>query len=439
MDNPEIFQHLADCYRQQGHHQQAIAYYHRSLQDQSNLNTDSASLHRQWGDWLMSIQEWDRAIEAYERSLRIDPDNFSAFYQQAACFSRLGDRAAMVQLYLKSIPLNPDFPWYYYPLFWQSVKHENKIDAAISQFKITLNQCPQSLDVYINLGDALSLNNQTQAAISYYQKGVKLMYSQSAKIPLEPTSDKSQTLQVETSPTTASLSFLILGVQKAGTSSLYAYLSQHPQILPPLRKELEFWSWKFYQGLDWYFSQFPHLGANEYYRTGEACPNYFDFPNSPERLARYCPTTKFIILLRNPVDRAISHYHHWRKIHQEPLPLEEALEMNLKNLSPNAPYAGVPKNYLERGLYADHLRRWFSHFPREQFLILKSEHFYDNPDGTLKHVYDFLELPHQSLLHYPKYNTGAYPPCDTKIRDILREFYKPHNQDLNELLGEVFF
>lgn len=444
MDTHEILRHLADCYRQQGDNQRAIAYYHRSLEHNSNLGLGSASQHRQWGDWLMRVQQWQRAIDAYERSLTLEPDNFQTLYQQAACFSQLGDRAAMVRLYLKSIPLNPDFPWYYYPLFWQSLKHKNKVPEAIAQFQKTLTQFPKSLNVYINLGDALSLNNQTEAAIRYYQQGVKLMYPQLGKIAPEPTLDKPNSHQLQTSEPTANINFMILGVQKAGTSSLYAYLSQHPQILPPLRKELEFWSWKFYQGLDWYLSQFP-IGRYscgkpiQDYQTGEACPNYFDFPETPERLARHCPTTKFIILLRNPVDRAISHYHHWRKIHQESLSLEDAFEMNLKNLSPNSPYSGVPKNYLERGLYANHLRRWFSYFPRERFLILKSERFYENPEATLRQVYEFLELPHQPLSHYPKYNTGAYPPSDAKIRDVLNEFYEPHNQDLNNLLGGVFF
>ena len=342
----------------------------------------------------------------------------------------------MVERYLRSISLHPDFPWYYYPLFWQSLKQENRVQEAIHKFKVTLSQFPNSLNVYINLGDALSLQNQTQAAINSYQNGVRLMYSQTDTSTLSPIATMGQ------SPESASkrtINFIILGVQKAGTSSLYAYLTQHPKILPPLRKELEFWSWKFYQGLDWYFAQFPQLESGGDYQTGEACPNYFDFPETPERLARYCPTTKFIILLRNPVDRAISHYHHWRKIHQESLPLEDALTINLKNLSPNSPYAGVPKNYLERGLYADHLKRWFSHIPRERFLILKSERFYEDPEATLGQVQDFLGLPRQSLAHYPKYNTGAYPPSDDKIRDMLTEFYKPYNQDLNEVLGEVFF
>ncbi len=434
---------LAKRWLRLGKLEQAQSYYRHICA----LNPQSAALHRQWGDALMSLQRWPEAISAYQRSQDIESQDFATLHQQAACFSGLGDRAAMVEIYLKSIPLNPDFTWYYYPVFWQSLKEENKVLAAINQFKETLKQAPNSLNVYINLGDALSLQNNKNEAISYYQQGINLMYSgnsqdssldQFANVGANPCGRPSSDVRPsDVRPSTPN--FLILGAQKAGTSSLYAYLTQHPQILPPLRKELEFWSWKFYHGLDWYLAQFPKLTVEGPYKTGEACPNYFDFPDTPERLASHCPKIKFIILLRNPVDRAISHYHHWRKIHQENDSLEVALQKNRQNLQPNSRYNGVPKNYLERGVYADHLRRWFSYFPRKQFLIVQSEAFYSNPEQTLRQVYQFLGLPHHQLRDYPQYNQGHYPPSEAKTRQFLAEFYAPYNRDLAELLGQEFW
>ncbi|MFP4220755.1 MAG: tetratricopeptide repeat protein [Phormidium sp.] len=426
--------------------EQAQSYYHHICA----LTPQSAVLHRQWGDALMSLQHWTEAISAYQRSLNLDPEDFTTLHQQAACFSGLGDRAAMVDIYLKSIPLNPDFAWYYYPLFWKSLKDENKVLAAIHQFKKTLKQAPDSLNVYINLGDALSLQNNKNEAILYYRQGINLMYSRNHK-----NSNLNPFPNVGANPCgrpygrppdgrppdgrPSTPNFIILGAQKAGTSSLYAYMTQHPQILPPLRKELEFWSWKFYHGLDWYLAQFPKLPTEGTYQTGEACPNYFDFPDTPKRLASHRPNIKFIILLRNPVNRAISHYHHWRKIHQEQDSLEVALQKNLQNLQPNSPYESVPKNYLERGLYADPLRRWFSYFPREQFLIVQSEVFYRHPEQILRQVYQFLGLPDYPLRDYPQYNQGHYPPSEEKTRQLLAEFYAPYNRDLTELLGEEFW
>lgn len=426
---------LAKRWLRLGALEQAQSCYHLA----STLDPQSAALHRQWGDLLMRLHHWPEAISAYQRSLDIYPEDFATLHQQAACFSALGDRAAMVEIYLKSIPLNPNFAWYYYPLFWQSLKQENQISAAIEQFKQALKQVPDSLNLYINIGDAFSLQNNKTEAIFYYHRGIELMYSgKNTKVCLDknPSFDSRKLAQkaAQKAP-----DFLILGAQKAGTSSLYAYLTQHPQILAPLRKELEFWSWKFYHGLDWYLAQFPKLPIEDSYQTGEACPNYFDFPDTPERLASYCPQIKLIILLRNPVDRAISHYYHWRNIHQENDSLEVALQKNLQNLQPNSRYNSVPKNYLERGLYADHLQRWFSYFPREQFLIVQSEAFYRNPEQTLRQVYQFLGLPHHQLRNYPQYNQGHYPPSEAETRQFLAEFYAPYNGDLAELLGQEFW
>ncbi len=85
-------------------------------------------------------------------------------------------------------------------------------------------------------------------------------------------------------------------------------MAQHPDIVPALRKEVEFWSWKFYRGLDWYFAHFPQIPEGSHLQTGEACPGYLDFYETAERLREALPHIKLIVLLRNPVDRAISHY-----------------------------------------------------------------------------------------------------------------------------------
>ncbi len=101
--------------------------------------------------------------------------------------------------------------------------------------------------------------------------------------------------------------FIILGAQRAGTSSLYYYLSQHPQILPAVRKELHFFDDHYRRGLGWYRSQFPTRGARGTI-TGEATPYYLSHPHAPARIQRLLPQARLIVLLRNPVERAISHY-----------------------------------------------------------------------------------------------------------------------------------
>ncbi|MFO7955055.1 sulfotransferase family protein [Thioalkalivibrio sp.] len=128
--------------------------------------------------------------------------------------------------------------------------------------------------------------------------------------------------------------FIIIGAQKSGTTSLYAYLSQHPQLFPSSTKEVHFFDGgldpsvdTFKKGMPWYRAHFPlrkNMGANQ--RTFEASPLYIFNPLAPERIANVVPNVKIIALLRNPTERAISHFFHERRRGREPLAIDEALE-----------------------------------------------------------------------------------------------------------------
>jgi hypothetical protein len=95
-------------------------------------------------------------------------------------------------------------------------------------------------------------------------------------------------------------------------------------------------------------------------------------------------------------------------------------------------------SYLARGIYADQLQVWMNLFPKEQFLILQSEAFYDDPASTMKRVFAFLELPAWEPTGYSKYNSYPYPKMDAVMKHCLREYFAPHNQRLYEYL-EVDF
>src|SRR5687768_13237463 len=95
--------------------------------------------------------------------------------------------------------------------------------------------------------------------------------------------------------------FLIIGAQRGGTTSLYRYLTEHPEIDPAVRKEIHFFSRHHEQGLDWYRAHFPR--RDESSLVGEASPNYLVHPDVPARVAAALPRVKLIALLRNPVDR----------------------------------------------------------------------------------------------------------------------------------------
>jgi hypothetical protein len=226
--------------------------------------------------------------------------------------------------------------------------------------------------------------------------------------------------------------FVIIGAQKGGTSFLYYLLTRHPLVEPAARKELHFFDQPehFDNGAEWYRRCFPRLSSRDGQRsiTGEATPYYMFDPPVAERMAEVVPQARLIALLRNPVDRAYSHYQMQVKRGTEPRSFEEAIEQH--------------SSYVSRGIYVDQLLRWFEFFSKEQMLILKSEEFFERPVETLKVVLTFLGLsdwqPEASELQQRRY-TGTYrQKMDPSTRRRLEAYFEPYNQRLYECLDVDF-
>ncbi|HEX8237489.1 MAG TPA: sulfotransferase [Abditibacteriaceae bacterium] len=265
-------------------------------------------------------------------------------------------------------------------------------------------------------------------------------------------------------------SFIIIGAMKAGTTSLYHYLVQHPCIAPARNKELRFFDHRFHShGLDWYWRRFPttwqqkRAGARFGCKiiTGEASPYYLMHPRAPERVKKVLPQVKLIVVLRNPVDRTYSHYQHnyqrgdytdpltREAVPRETLSFEEAIACEEERLHgeeekmlADEKYRSVEHqyhSYKARSIYVDQLQRWMQHFPREQFLILSSEELAARPNDVCAWVFKFLQLPAYELQNESKLNVGSYSSgLDAATRAQLGEYFKPHNARLYELLGRRF-
>lgn len=238
--------------------------------------------------------------------------------------------------------------------------------------------------------------------------------------------------------------FIILGAQKCGTTSLFEWLSAHPRVRPPVRKEVHFFDTQFRNGTAWYLRHFPPPEAGTW--TGEASPYYLPHPLAPQRIAATCPQAKLIVALRNPIDRALSHYHHIRRTNMEPLSFPEALaleplrlEGEEQKLCQDPRYHSLNHRrfgYLARGLYADQLQRWLAHFPREQLHLFLFEDLRRDPAGVLGAVEDFIGLPRWAPARFPTHNGGGgYPPMHPRLRATLAEFYAEPNRRLAALLG----
>jgi len=251
--------------------------------------------------------------------------------------------------------------------------------------------------------------------------------------------------------------FLIIGAMRCGTTSLYRYLQQHPWVVASEVKELHFFDIYFSKGVNWYRLHFPSVPYRFYVEkvqgraliTGEASPYYMFHPHVPRRVFEAIPRAKLVVLLRNPVDRAYSHYHYEVKHGREPLSFEEAIEAEPERLDGELQRILEDENYesfhyghhayLARGIYVDQLMAWGRYFPGEQILVLNSERFFADPSRTLNRVIEFLNLPDWEMEGYERHNVSRYQePMSVTTRNRLAEYYAPHNRRLYEYLGMEF-
>jgi Sulfotransferase domain len=239
--------------------------------------------------------------------------------------------------------------------------------------------------------------------------------------------------------------FLILGAQKAGTTALYAYLRRHPQITGPSWKEVSFFDRHWTRGEAWYRGNFPNVLRSRGDLVGEASPSYLFHPLAPRRVAELVPDAKLIVLVRNPVDRAHSHYHHEVALGREPLAFEDALAAEDERTAGEAERLAAEPGYFShawwnytyraRGRYAEQLERWLDIFPHEQLLVLPSEELLGEPEPAHARALEFLGVQPQRLDSYPRVFERTYEPMrpDTRAR-LGAEFEEP-NRRLYGLLG----
>jgi hypothetical protein len=263
-------------------------------------------------------------------------------------------------------------------------------------------------------------------------------------------------------------SFLIIGTQRAGTTSLFYYLHRHPDVRRPSAgdgsvdwpKELHFFDEKFPRGLDWYRSFFPLSAARRVARlrgrdmvTGEATPYYLFHPAVPERVVATLPDVRLIALLRDPIERAYSHHQLMYRTGREELSFDDAVMAETQRLAdaedhilggsgetPTAPGHRRHRHhrhhsYLSRGLYAEQLERWFAHFPREQLLVLRAEDFVARPTDVYSEVLEFLGLHPWLPKNFRNRNLGSYAPIEPALRARLEEHFAKPNARLADLLG----
>ena len=431
--------------------QKIIAAYHELI----SLPSEHELCLFYLGRVYQHLQQYDLAIDTYNRAFDCLPDSFSktvlAEYQQALAihpqpkakqYYQLGKSLRAkgyvleaVTAYQKAIEIDPSLRIAYIDLQYTPLTTEQSIQQ-IEFYRQIVTDHPDITIAWGNLGDALTKQDRIAEAIECYrtssykkalQKSLDL-----AKLDWKP--------RKETGP-----DFIIAGAPKCGTSAIYYYLSRHQQILLSHKKEIDFYWQNYHRGIDWYLAHFPTITDRADFLTGEATTNYLRFPQVACRIQGTFPKTKIIILLRNPADRAISwHYH---KINggltNLNLNLEMAIATEIKKLATmseaeitNTGYCD-PDNIMS-SLYIYKIKPWIELLGREQFLILKSEEFYSNPRQVMSRVFKFLDLSDCPQDNYPIVNEGSYQPADPQLRNTIAEYFAPYNQQLEEYLGIKF-
>jgi hypothetical protein len=251
--------------------------------------------------------------------------------------------------------------------------------------------------------------------------------------------------------------FLIVGTTKSGTTSLHGWLTEHP-LVAHTPKEIHFFNMNYHRGTDWYRAHFPlERDRRRFAAThgrpfivGEATASYLAHYWTPERIAQLLPDVRLIVSLRDPVDRAYSQYHYFRRRGSEPLAsFEEALAAEDERLGgeearevadpPHHSWQVFRWGYHRTSRYAEHLERWLAAFPRDQILFLGFEQeLTADPHRTLARVHDHLGLPPREVGELATLNAGRYEPMAESTRAQLTEYFRPHNRRLYELTGIDF-
>ncbi|NWG23444.1 MAG: sulfotransferase domain-containing protein [Pseudorhodoplanes sp.] len=251
-------------------------------------------------------------------------------------------------------------------------------------------------------------------------------------------------------------SVLVIGAQRAGTTSLHEYLSQHPSLFASRRKEVHYFDIHYGKGSRWYASNFPtrkyaeeKAGSSTQYHSFETTPYYLYHPLAPARAAQMLPHAKIIVLFRNPISRAYSHYLNEVRKGYEKLTFADALAAEDERLRGesekliNQPsyysYNHQHYSYVDRGRYAAQVEHWLKYFPRNQFLFLRSEDLFQNPGKTLNEIAEFLNIAPFPERDYERLNASVgQEKLDRSIRERLSREFSSHNTRLGEIANRSF-
>lgn len=259
--------------------------------------------------------------------------------------------------------------------------------------------------------------------------------------------------------------FLVIGAMRSGTSSLRHYLSVHPEIFMASVKEVHFFDRHFDLGVEWYRSHFADARSSS--AVGEATQTYMYDERALPRMADVLPGAKLIAILRNPVDRAYSHYWLNRALQRESLSFAEAVAAERDRLADGDERARFRHSYIDRGRYERQLTTVCERYSREALLVVLFEELRDSPVTTYRTICRFLGVdegfapddlgqrinmyttfrsvklrdatrglprPARNLVAHLNTKGSSYPPMEAGVRSLLLDTFRADNDALAEWL-----
>ncbi len=301
------------------------------------------------------------------------------------------------------------------------------------------------------MSDAVTnANQQDEDAVRVFWRGVKrhpafrvLKKPGDIAKGLLPNAWRLSTQRLRHLPTT-----VIVGAQKAGTTQLYAYLVKHPRCFEAARKEVDYFSKHPHRSVAWYRSRFP-LAFRVRRKQGhvmEASPSYLPTPSALRKMRQVLPKSRVIVLLRDPVSRAFSHYQHRKTRHLESRSFAECVSEEIRR-NPFPPEFGVALRsdafpmlgYVARGYYALQLELLLTLYPRNKVLIMDSASLFDDTSAACERVFNFMGLESFDVQPTKIYNRGYYQETiDPRIADELRAHYQPYDELLTQVVEQRF-
>ena len=423
----------------------AIAFWKEEVHRQPT----SDWFHYNLGLVLSRQGKYSDAIDSYRKALEINPKSYNAWVELGLALKAQGIYDEAVRCALEAIAINPNLQHPYYLLNLPYAQKDRDINKFFSDYvnHIDYSQL-KSGGLYV--AQQLKDMGNYSEAISISQKCLYHQVEQTKPDFIRQYWEISQPQEPN---------FLIIGVGKCGTTALYDYLVQHPQILPAITKEPSYFnrfkgSFKKMSEADdfslldeekrFYLAHFLPRPDRERFITGEASVDTIH--SGMEKLVHsWFPKIKLIVILRHPTKRLVSHYEQGLKGKKEQRSFEivmsaemEMLE-KMEDLESQIVTDHKDFRYVHKGLYLYFLKPWLNLFGKEQILILRNEDLLQNPADIMKQTFNFLNLPDCTQIQYIPRNVGYYPSyLNPSFLDRISNFYKPHTQKLEAYLNRSF-